>query len=299
MPDGDARLLTDLLVASDLRGVHSHGTWQAPGYLSYFKTGSLNVRPNVRVVQETDTLVTLDGDGGLGYFAAFRAAHTAVEKAKKHGVALGLTRNHGHIGAAGHYARIVMAAGCAGICISAARFALSPDTSVWQAGGCPPICIAIPSGDAPPIAPDMGLYIYLREEQMFLDFFSKAPDAFFKFLGLAAACRVLGGTLAGVNLMGPCTTRFEGATQGAFVLAIDVAQLVPLDEFKRQVDAYVLAAQSMKPFPGLDRAELPGGPEWRRERDYARDGIPIGRQHQAGLDVAADELGVPRLTPDK
>ena len=28
----DAQLLADLLTATDLRGVHSHGTWQIPGY---------------------------------------------------------------------------------------------------------------------------------------------------------------------------------------------------------------------------------------------------------------------------
>ena len=27
----DAQLLADLLTATDLRGVHSHGTWQIPG----------------------------------------------------------------------------------------------------------------------------------------------------------------------------------------------------------------------------------------------------------------------------
>ncbi|MBM4044016.1 MAG: Ldh family oxidoreductase [Planctomycetes bacterium] len=298
MPDADARLLADLLVASDLRGVRSHGTWQAPGYLSYFREGKLNVRPQVRIVQDTEATAVLDGDGGLGYFPAFRAAQMAVQRAKRLGVAVGLTRNHGHIGAAGHYARIASAADCIGMCISSARYSPSPEYCVWQAAGCPPICIAIPHGNAPPIAPDMGLYIYTREQQTFEDLFSKMPDAFFKILGLAAACRALGGMLAGIHAE-PAPGAFEGANQGSFILAVDVAKFIPLDEFKRHVDAYVTAAQNMKPFPGCDRAELPGGLEWRLERDYARDGIPIGRQHQAGLDAAAAQLGVAKLTPDK
>ena len=42
----------------------------------------------------------------------------------------------------------------------------------------------------------------------------------------------------------------------------------------------------------MDRAELPGGLEWRWERDNARDGIPLGREHREELEGIADEVGV-------
>ena len=81
-----------------------------------------------------------------------------------------------------------------------------------------------------------------------------------------------------------------------FATAIDIARFVPIDEFKRQMDAYVAAAQKMKPFPGYERAELPGGPESRREREYAAAGIPIGPAHLASLDAVAQELGIAAVT---
>ena len=43
---------------------------------------------------------------------------------------------------------------------------------------------------------------------------------------------------------------------------------------------------------GRHRAELPGNLEWQRERDYARDGVPISPQNQQALQDLADELGV-------
>ncbi len=48
----------------------------------------------------------------------------------------------------------------------------------------------------------------------------------------------------------------------------------------------------MKPLPGYDKAELAGGLEWQRERDSARDGIPISAEHQQSLEEIAAKLGV-------
>lgn len=67
---------------------------------------------------------------------------------------------------------------------------------------------------------------------------------------------------------------------------------MPVDEFKEEMDRFVGDARRMKPFPGLERAELPGGLEWQRERDYALHGIPIGPAHRQALEEIAAELGV-------
>ena len=140
----------------------------------------------------------------------------------------------------------------------------------------------------------MGLHIYLPESD-FVELFGRIPDTFLKFLGLSCACQALAGVLAGVHAHDrPC---FEGATQGAFLIAIDVTRFMPIDDFKRQMDAFIAAAQKMQPFPGYERAELPGGPEARREQEYATEGIPVGSRHQGVLDRVAEELGIPTVTP--
>jgi LDH2 family malate/lactate/ureidoglycolate dehydrogenase len=282
-------------VASDLRGVFSHGTRQAPGYLWYFRNHQLNVRPHVGIVDETETTAILDGDGGLGYFPSWRAAHMVVEKAKSQGVGVAVTRNHGHFGAAGHYSRVASAADCVGIALSGVRNPLVPDRPVMEAGSGSPISIAIPTGEEASFVPDMGLYFhYLYGSASALqEFFPKIPDAFYKFLGLSLACQALGGTLAGINSAELKDTRYyEGANQGSFIMAIDVTRFMPVAEFKRQMDAYVAGAQKMKPFPGQERAVLPGGLEWEREREYAKEGIPVSPRHQAELNALAKDLGM-------
>ena len=61
-----ADFLAGLLVTTDLRGVFSHGTQQVPAYVGHFRAGRLDPDPQVEVVAESATTLTVDGGGGLG-----------------------------------------------------------------------------------------------------------------------------------------------------------------------------------------------------------------------------------------
>ena len=61
-----AATMAELLVATDLRGVFSHGT-RAATYVRLMLEGRVNARPNIGVVRETATTRVLDGDGGMGH----------------------------------------------------------------------------------------------------------------------------------------------------------------------------------------------------------------------------------------
>ena len=47
-----------------------------------------------------------------------------------------------------------------------------------------------------------------------------------------------------------------------------------------------------QPFPGYAEATLPGGPEWKRERQYAAAGIPLSAAIAASLQKVAAEFGL-------
>ena len=78
--------------------------------------------------------------------------------------------------------------------------------------------------------------------------------------------------------------------QGSFILAIDIAAFADRETFERQMDEFVEAVSHLEPFPGQDRALLPGTLEWEREREWTREGIPVGPQHQTALEDAAREF---------
>jgi len=72
----------------------------------------------------------------------------------------------------------------------------------------------------------------------------------------------------------------------------DAKRFIPVEELKAQMDRHIAAARQMQPFPGMDRAELPGGLEWQWERENREKGILVGDEHRQMLESAAEETGV-------
>ena len=62
----EAYLASDVLVSADARGIDSHGVARLAGYIRLFDNGRLNTKPQVKVLHETPSTATLDGDRGLG-----------------------------------------------------------------------------------------------------------------------------------------------------------------------------------------------------------------------------------------
>ena len=285
----DAQLIAELLIDTDLRGVHSHGSQQTPGYARMMLEGRVNPRPNIKVVSETTTARVYDGDGGMGHFPCHEGMRWAIETARQYGTAAVTTRNHFHFGSAGKYSRMAAAAGCLGIAISSHRYDLPPDALIKYVNATSPISVAFPNDQQPPLVLDMGAAMLPWDDKLF----EQVPFAFFKELGIGAINRALGGVLAGIFLpqFVPPESPWE-SNQGSFLAVFDIRAFMPLEEFKEQMDRFVAAARQMRPFPGTEAAELPGGLEWQREQDYARNGIPISHRHQNSLQELADELGV-------
>src|SRR5436189_3083331 len=103
VPPEDAGLAADVLVAADLRGVDSHGVARLRAYHAGLRAGEMNPRPRVRVVRETPSTATVDGDGGLGLVVGPRANEIAMAKAAEVGSGWVAVRNTNHFGIAGYY----------------------------------------------------------------------------------------------------------------------------------------------------------------------------------------------------
>lgn len=289
-----AVFLANLLVTNDLRGVFSHGTRQVTAYVDHFQKGRLNPTPNVAVVNETPTTLVVDGDGGLGYFPAHDAATRLGPKALENGIAAALSRNHGHFGAAGIYARVVLEHGLFCFVTSGHQLDLKPGRSLLHAAGGSPMAFALPTKEEPPFVLDFGAMHDLYPGSEHADaLIALAPSTVFRSFGLGAVCQALGGFLAGVPLDPEKARRqWSGANQGSFMIAVDLSRFFPLDTFKAEMDAYARAVRQMEPLAGFEEALLAGAPEWQQEQAYREKGIPLSPQHVAALQKLASDFGV-------
>ena len=293
VPQEHAELFARLLVDTDLRGVVSHGVLQVERYVRGFQERTINPFPEIEVLRDGPATAALSGDGGLGIAAAAEAMGMAVAKARACGAGVVTTTCHDHIGSAGKYVRMALREHCVGIAFSGRSSAPSYPEEASPQGtiqGSPPLAFGTPADAGhPDFLLDFSSGLPWDEET-----FARYPEVYFRGIGLSHVANIFSGTLGGQMLprFDRRNLEFTGANQSGFFTAIDIGRFVPVEAFEQDVGQLMGAVSRMTPFPGHDHADLPGGPEWRRERAYSTEGIPISRQAADSLETLAGESGL-------
>ncbi|HLO82784.1 MAG TPA: Ldh family oxidoreductase, partial [Chitinophagaceae bacterium] len=150
-----AATATDALLSADIRGIDSHGIARLSGYARLWEAGRINSRPDIRIVHETPSTATIDGDKGLGLVVAPFAMQIAIEKAAQCGTGWVAVRNSNHFGIAAYHAMKALDHDMIGISMTNASALVAPTFSNERMLGTNPICVAIPSGEEPPFVADM------------------------------------------------------------------------------------------------------------------------------------------------
>lgn len=298
LPEEKAERLATILVGNDLRGVFSHGTQQiatysGAGYARLMRDGELNADPTIEILDETPVSVHLDGDGGLGYFPADEGTERAIEKAREQGMAAMATRNHGHFGAAGHYARMAVEEDLLAFVTSGVQLSLSPGDPIYDAAGSSPMSFCAPTAEEYPVVLDFGTMHDLYSGSPHRDAIAElAPGLVLRSIGLGAICQSWGGLLAGLPLDSPPDYQeYPSANQGALALFFRIDLFSEPERFKAEMDNYVQRVHELDPLEGFE-PRLPGGPEAEREQRYREEGVPVSDDHREALEELGDELGI-------
>jgi len=150
----DARVITDVFMAAELRGLPSHGMIRIKDYFELWKADRINVRPNIMVVYETPCTAVVDGDNAIGMVAAEKSMKLAIEKANNCGTGWVSTRGSNHFGIAGYYAMMALAHDMIAITMTNANPLVAPTFSISKMLGTNPVAVAIPAGTRPPFIAD-------------------------------------------------------------------------------------------------------------------------------------------------
>lgn len=153
--DEHAELATDVLIKSDLRGIDSHGVARLTGYVRLWEKSRINAKPEIRVVHETPTTATVDGDAGLGLVVAPFAMKIAIEKAEKYGSGWVSVRNSNHFGIAAYHTMMAVEKDMIGFAMTNASPLVAPTFANERLLGTNPMCYAFPAGKYPPVIVDM------------------------------------------------------------------------------------------------------------------------------------------------
>ncbi|PKP21132.1 MAG: malate dehydrogenase [Bacteroidetes bacterium HGW-Bacteroidetes-21] len=150
----DAILIADVLIAAELRGIPSHGIARIIDYMAMYEARRINIQPKPKVVHETPSTATIDGDNAFGMIPGYMAMNLAIEKAKTCGSGWVSVNNSNHYGIAGFYAMMALKNNMIGISSTNANPLVAPTFSVSRFLGTNPLAVAIPAGKYPPFVAD-------------------------------------------------------------------------------------------------------------------------------------------------
>jgi len=149
-----ATIATKALLAADIRGIDSHGVARLSGYVRLWEAKRINATPKIKIIHETLSTATVDGDSGLGLVVAPFAMQIAIDKARQVGTGWVCVCDSNHFGIAGYHAMMALQYDMMGIAMTNASALVAPTFSVERMLGTNPIAVAIPANEQPPFVAD-------------------------------------------------------------------------------------------------------------------------------------------------
>ncbi len=149
-----ATTATQVLLSADLRGIDSHGVARLSGYVRLWQAKRINATPHIRIIHQTPSTATIDGDAGLGLVVAPFAMQVAIEKATQAGTGWVAVQNSNHFGIAGYHAMMALQHDMIGMAMTNASALVAPTFSKEKMLGTNPIAVAIPAYEQPAFVAD-------------------------------------------------------------------------------------------------------------------------------------------------
>ena len=305
--DPHARIISESLIAANLRGVDSHGIQMLVTYLQQARAGGINIPAAGRVAKEDGVCLRYDGENGFGQVVADQCTDHAIRIARALGVAVVVTSHSNHFGAGSWWGEKLARAGFIGIVMSNACPAVAPWQGKTAILGTNPLCVAVPGRggqgrwllDMATTTVALGKLTHaahlnhtsIPREWGFLDATgqpttdtaaaqrgSPTPTGGYKGTALAMMVEILCAGLSG----GAMTTELPVYRTGGDPLgishtfiAIDPTRFLPAGEFETRMDRLAGLVKAAEPKAGYDEVLLAGEPEWRCEKIRERTGIPV------------------------
>ena len=152
----EAQVVAGLMAESDLNGSDGHGVFRLPQYIDRIQSDGINLKPNIRIIEDKGAMAVVDGDNALGHLVMHHATEIAINRAVEHGVSWIGVRHSNHAGPAALYAKMPLKKDMIGIYVAVGSANhLPPWGGTELLLSTNPIAVAIPALEEQPIVLDM------------------------------------------------------------------------------------------------------------------------------------------------
>ncbi len=321
VPETEAWTIADNLVDADLCGVESHGVSRMAIYMKRLKSGVVNIKGELVIIQEHPSSILLDGCNSMGMVSGVKAMQRCIEKARDSGCCFVAVNHSNHYGMASYYVKMGADAGLVAFSGTNAPPNIAPWGSSVAYMGTNPLAIAVPTLGEPMIldmAPSvvaMGKVILAAKlGKMIPEGWAQTkegkpttdpnegmkgtvlPIGGPKGYGLSLFMDVLCGVLADAEF-GPHLNNmwsdFENPQNvGHVFCCIDISKFVDLDRFKERMQQMISEIKTLKKNPSVEEIFVPGEIEQRRRTERKNVGLDLHEVVYNEIRALCEEHGV-------
>jgi LDH2 family malate/lactate/ureidoglycolate dehydrogenase len=316
----DAEVVADSLVRADLEGVSSHGISRLAIYSKRIEDGRINPTPSISIQKKGLSVLSVDGDNGLGQVVSYQALKEGITLAKETGIAAIGIRNSNHFGTASYYCQLGCKEGLATIVMTNSPPGIPPWGGKEAFFGTNPIAFGFPVNNQPDVIIDMSASVVARgkiisaakdgtsipkgwaidqngedtEDPQAALMGAVLPSGGVKGYGWALAVEILSGILTraayGPNVKSIYEDSQDTANVGHFFLLLDIEKFLPLNEFSEMIKIMLSQIKNSPKKQGVDSILYPGE---RRESSYIEkleSGIFLSAEVRKELTFLADKF---------
>ncbi len=323
IPDADAAMIADVLVTTDMRGIHSHGVVRLARYLDCIRAGGIKPAAEPAIVSESANSIMASANGGLGIPAAMKVMWRLLDKAEDSAISIATLNHSDHYGAAGHYAMMAAERGFLGFSMSNTCPLVAPTGGRVAAIGNNPFAYAAPGRKHRAVLFDIcmskvaaGKIELARGAGKKIptgwiitpdgkdtddpnDYWRGAallPFAEHKGYGFATMVEAMTGALAMSGMMSGVhswnTLPGRDADTGHCFIVVNPAFFGGKEAFRERIDAMIDELKRCPAADGVAEVLYPGELEWRREAAARADGMELPVASEKELARAAEMANV-------
>ena len=321
--DEEAKLISDLLVESNLAGHDSHGVLRIPQYVRMIQNGDIKPGANIEIVQETPATAVINGNWGFGQLIATKAMQIAIKKAKRCSISSVSVYNCNHIGRLASYALMATERNMIAMMMvngHGGDQSVAPFGGIARRLGTNPIAVAIPTRGEPfvldittSVTAGGKLRVKRARKEKLPDGWlinsegntTTDPEVYFteplgallplggalghKGYGLSLVVDILAGALSEAG----CSRANASRTgNGIWACVINIENFTPIDEFKHRVQLLLEYVKSSPTGPGFEEIVIPGERSFRERRKRLKEGIFIEDETWRQIMEARRSLGL-------
>ncbi len=326
VPENEAEIVADLLARSDLRGVETHGVMRLPIYIQRLQKGYVRAVCKMTTVREKGSTVFLEAHGSMGHVVAHKAMERAIQKATELGIGWVSVKDSGHFGVAGLFSMMALKKDFIGYVVSNSAPMMAPWGGRERIIGNNPVSYAFPADKYPPVVLDFscsvvssGKLILCRKkgekiplgwaydkdglptEDPFEGYEgggSLAPIGGYKGYGMVLVHELLTSVLTGGKWTQSIKSLYEEDKTGIqgtchSFMAVDPDCFIGRGQFKKDMDAYVQSIKGSAKAKAAEEILMPGEPEFRTEKRFLKEGIPLSTNTVKELMATAEAIKIP------